>query len=199
MQDNITGNQIVSKLDSLEFFNLTAQSELDRAKNEMIKSKNELNFFSGALRGETTDFIDNRFFWIDCEELFEIGGLIEYLNKVKPTFKKLNLKFEYSNEKSEQTENYWIHTIELNDKKYKAFEGEFTDYDWEIAYVNFIVILNDQLKIQNNENRFYPIKCGNGGEFVLLTNEQFKVVKDNYPNDDEHPKKLSDWKRENGL
>jgi hypothetical protein len=195
----LTGIEIVSKLDSLEFFNMTDQSELERAKNEMIESKNKLNYFSGTMRGETMDFTDNRFFSVDCEELFEIGGLTEYLGKVKLTFEKLDLELEYSNEKSEQTDNYWKHTIELNGKEYVAFDGAFSDYDWGIAYANFISMLNDQLKIQNSDNRFYPIRCDNGGEIVLLTNVQFKVIKNNYPNDNDNPQKLIDWKRKNGL
>jgi len=199
IKQKLTGNQIVAKLDSLNFFNLTDQSELMRAKNEMVKSKDELNFFSGTLRGETMDYTDRRFYSIDCEELFEVGGLTEYLEKVKPTFEKLNLELEYANEKSEQIENYWNHTIEINGKEYKAFNGEFSDDDWGIAYINFISILNDQLELQNSKNRFYPIKCGNGGEMVLLTKEQFEFVKENYPNDSEHPKRLSDWKSEYGL
>jgi hypothetical protein len=198
-KQKLTGNQIVAKLDSLDFFNLTAESELELTKNEMVKSKNEMNFFSGTLRGETMEFTDNRFYAVDCEELFEIGGLTEYLNKVRPTFEKLGLNLYYANEKSEQSENYWKHTIELNGKEYIAFDGTFSDNDWGIAYTNFISILNDQLGLQNSKNRFYPIRCGNDGEMVLLTNEQYQVVKENYPNDNEHPKKLSEWKRENGL
>ena len=198
-EQKLTGNQIVAKLDSLDFFNLTDQSELEQTKNEMVKSKDELNFFSGTLRGETMDFTDNRFYWIDCEELFEIGGLTEYLDKVKPAFEKLNLNFNYANEKNEQSENYWKHTIELNGKEYIAFDGAFTDKDWGIAYANFISILNDELELQNSKNRFYPIRCDNGGEMVLLTDKQFEIVKENYPNDNEHPKKLSEWKLENGL
>lgn len=198
-KQKLTGNQIIAKLDSLDFFNLTEQSELERTKNEMVKSKDELNFFSGTLRGETMDFTDNRFYSIDCEELFEIGGLTEYLDKVKPTFEKLNLELKYVNEKSEQSEDYWEHTIELNGKKYKAFDGVFSDNDWGIAYANFISILNDQLELQNSNNRFYPIRCDNGGEMVLLTNEQFEIVREHYPNDNEHPKKLSEWKRKNRL
>src|SRR5690606_28673717 len=122
------------------------------AKKELAESKDNLNYFSGAMRGETVDFTDNRFFWIDCEELFEVGGLKIYLEKVKPTFKKLGLEFEYENEKSEQNGDSWNHTIEINGKQYTAFDGEFSEADWEIAYINFIEMLNDQLELQNSNN-----------------------------------------------
>ena len=195
----LSGKEIVSELDKLEFFNLTDESELETVKQEFAESKDKWNFFSGTMRGETTDYTDNRFFAVDCETLFETDGLTEYLDKVKSSFEKLELKLDYANEKSEQTDNYWKHTIELNGTEYVAFDGQFTDYDWGIAYLNFIKMLNSELKNQNSENRFYPIKCDNDGEMVLLTFKQFDFAKKHFPNDNEHPKKLSEWKNINGL
>src|SRR5690606_9181375 len=163
------------------------------------ESKDKWNFFSGTMRGKTTDYTDNRFFAVDCETLFETGGLIEYLDEVKPSFEKLGLKLNYANEKSEQTESYWKHTIELNGNEYIAFEGLFSEYDWKIAYLNFIKMLNLELENQNSQNRFFPIKCDNDGEMVLLTFKQFDFIKKHYPNDNEHPKELSEWKNINGI
>jgi len=195
----LSGKEIVSELDKLEFFNLTDKSELETVKQEFAESKDKWDFFSGTMRGETTDYTDNRFFAVDCETLFETDGLNEYLDKVKFSFEKLGLKLNYANEKSEQTENYWKHSIELNGTEHIAFEGTFTDYDWGIAYLYFIKMLNTELENQNNENRFYPIKCDNDGEMVLLTFKQFDFVKKQFSNDHEHPKKLSEWKNINGL
>ena len=197
--EKLSGKQIVSELDKLEFFNLIEVAELDIAKKEFAESKDKWNFFSGTMRGETTDYTDNRFFTVDCETLFESGGLTKYLDKVKLSFEKLGLKLSYTNEKSKQIENHWKHTIELNGNEYIAFKGNFTEYDWGIAYLNFIKMLNTELKIQKSENRFYPIKCGNDGEMVLLTFEQFDFIKTQFPNDNEHPKELSEWKKINGL
>ena len=195
----LSGKEIVSELDKLEFFNLTDKSELETVKQEFAESKDKWNFFSGTMRGETTDYTDNRFFTVDCETLFETDGLTDYLDKVKFSFEKLGLKLNYVNEKSEQTENYWKHTIELNGTEYIAFDGQFTEYDWGIAYLNFIKMLNSELENQNSENRFYPIKCDNDGEMVLLTFKQFDFAKKHFPNDKEHPKKLSEWRNINGL
>ena len=195
----LSGKEIVAELDKLQFFNLTDESELGTVKKGFAESKDKWDFFSGTMRGETTDYTDNRFFAVDCETLFETDGLTEYINKVKFSFDKLGLKLNYTNEKSEQTENYWKHTIELNGTEYTAFEGAFTDYDWGIAYANFITMLNEELKVQKSDNRFYPIKCDNGGEMVLLTFKQFDFTKKHFTNDNEHPKKLSEWKNINGL
>lgn len=195
--ERLDGATIINELEKLGYFDLTNPSELENAKKEMAESSDILEYFSGTTRGETLDFVDNRFFFIDCEELFETDGLIYYLNKVKVTFEKLNLKLKISNEKSNQTDEYWKHTIELNDKEYIAFDDKFSMYDWHIAYLNFIIMLNDQLEIQGNENRFYPIRADNDGEIVLLTDKQFQHIKKHFPDDDEHPKTISNWKEIN--
>lgn len=193
------GTEIVNKLEKLNFFNLTEKSDLNDEKEELARAYNENNFFEGALRGETLEFLDNRFYFIDSEELFKVGGLINYLKTVKPVFEKLDLKLNYSNEKSFQNEKHWRHTIELNSREYIAFDNNFSKQDWNIAYVMFIEMLNEELEIQNSEERFYPISSQNDGRMVLLTKKQFEFIKENYPNDKEHPKELAVWKKENNL
>jgi hypothetical protein len=196
---NFNGKQIVEELDKLNFFNLTHESEVNEEKRLLEESYNEYNFFEGNLRGETLSFVDNRFYFVDGEELFEIGGLVEYLKIVKPVFAKLNLKLDYSNEKSFQTDKYWKHTIELNGREYIAFNSSFGELDWGIAYVNFIEMLNCELSAQKSEERFYPISCQNDGRIVLLTPKQFEFVKKHYPNDGEHPQEIEIWKKENNI
>lgn len=143
-------------------------------------------------------FIDNRFYFVDSEELFEIGGLIKYLEIVKLVFEKLDLKLNYSNE-SIQTDKYCKHTIELNGREYVAFDSNFGKLNWGIAYVNFIKMLNSELSAQKSEERFYPISCQNDGRIVLLTAKQFEFVKKHYPNDGEHPQEIEIWKKENNI
>jgi len=60
-------------------------------------------------------------------------------------------------------------------------------------------MLNDQLRLQKSNEQFYPISSGNDGRMVLLTPKQFEFVKANYPKDNEHPKEINDWKRNNGF
>jgi hypothetical protein len=195
----LTGKQVVAELEKLNFFNLTEKEDLKDTKTEFEKSYNELNFFEGNMKGESVIFTDNRFYVIDCETLFEGGGLIQYLETVKKSFEKLNLKLEFSDEFNNQTEKHWTHKIKLNGKEYVAFDNNFGETDWGISFVNFIEMLNDQLKLQNSNERFYPISSGNDGRMVLLTKEQFEFIKANYPNDKEHPKEISDWKINYGL
>lgn len=195
----LSGKEAVNTLDSLGFFDLTSKTELATVKKEFAVSKDSLNFFWGTMRGDTTEYTDNRFFAVDCETLFEEGGLTEYLDLVTLSFEKLGLDLVYSDEKSEQVEASWTHTIKLNGVEYIAFKGTFSEYDWGNAYVNFIEMLNDQLKRQENDNRFYPILCQNDGHIVLLTPKQFDFVHKYYPTTSEYPKALQEWKRINGL
>ncbi|WP_289659330.1 hypothetical protein [Flavobacterium panacagri] len=189
----LSGKEIVSKLNRLNFFNLTDKKDLKISKEDFEKSYNELSFFEGYMRDDLS-FTDNRFYVIDSETLFEGGGLTEYLEIVKKSFDKLNLKLLISDEFESQSDKHLLHKIKLNGKEYIAFDNDFGNYDWTIAYLNFIEMLNDQLKIQGSDEQFYPISSGNDGKIVLLTKEQFEFVKENYPNDYNHPKEIVDWK-----
>ena len=195
----LTGKQVVEQLEHLKFFDLTSKSEIPLEKNEVEKSYDKYDFFDGAIRGETLEYVDNRFVFIDCEELFESGGLINYLKIVKPIFEKLGLNLEYSNEKEKQTESYYKHTIQINGKEYIAFDGNFSDFDWDIAYVKFIEILNEELKLQKSDEKFYPISSENDGKMVLLSAKQFDFIKVNYPDDKQNPKSIEVWKKEREL
>jgi hypothetical protein len=199
IQKKLSGKEVIKELEKLGYFNLTNESEIDTVKHGFEKAYSNLNFFQGPMRREPLSFMDNRYHWVDCEELFEIGGLTEYLTQVKWTFEKLGLELRCGNEKSEQFQNSWKHTIQLNGNEYIAFDGQFSELDWGIAYVNFIEMLNAELKRQNSDEQFYPIKCGNDGMFVLLTSKQLDFINLNYPIDDEHPTTMSNWKSRNGL
>ena len=191
--NKLTGKEIVQELNRLNFFNLTDKNDLKITRDEFEKSYNQLNFFEGQMR-EDLSFTDNRFYFIDSETLFEGEGLIQYLETFKVLFDKLNLKLVISEEFESQTDKHLLHKIKLNGKEYIAFDNNFGNYDWTIAYLNFIEMLNDQLVIQESNEQFYPISCGNDGRIVLLTKKQFEFVKYNYPNDYNHPKEIVDWK-----
>lgn len=189
----LSGKEIVSELNRLNFFNLTDKKDLKITKDDFEKSYDELSFFEGHMRDDLS-FTDNRFYFIDSETLFEGEGLIQYLETVKISFDKLNLKLLISDEFEDQTDKHLLHKIKLNGKEYIAFNNDFGSYDWTIAYLDFIEMLNDQLKIQGTDEQFYPISSGNDGRIVLLTKKQFEFVKMNYPTDKEHPKEIIDWK-----
>lgn len=198
-ENKLTGAEVVNELEKLGFFSLTDSVYLESSKKSIEESYNKYKFFDGELIGESLQYADNRFYNIDCETLYEIGGLTEYLDMIKISFDKLDLRLEYSDETIEQGNDYWKHTIKLNGKEYIAFEGKFSYNDWGIAYVNFVKMLNDQLEIQKSDERFYPVIASEDGRIVLLNSHLAKFVKDIYPNDNEHPKDLEEWMKENKL
>ncbi|MEM8508162.1 MAG: hypothetical protein AAF717_10050 [Bacteroidota bacterium] len=198
-QKKLSGTEVVEELEKLGYFNFTSESELDTVKADFKNSYNDLSFFQGPTREESLRFLDNRYHWIDLEELFEIGGLTNYLAQVKPTFEKLGLELEFGNEKSQQADNSWKHTIELNGIEYVAFDGHFSDLDWGIAFVNFIEMLNAELRRQNSVEQFFPVNSKNDGMFVLLTPEQLDFVLSIYSVENENPTTMGTWKSLNGL
>lgn len=192
--DKVPVDTVIQQLIQADLFKITDSEYLDSAKQNLIDSYVKYDYFGGYTYPDSLRYVDYRFYFVDSEELFEIGGLTEYLDLVKPTFEKLGLKFEYKNEQSIDKENFWKHTIEVNEKEYIAFEGKMNSYDlWDKAYLNFIELLNDQLKMQGSEEQFYPIRSANDGMIVMLTNRQFEIVKKYYPNDNDHPKSIDNW------
>lgn len=196
--EKVPVDTVIQQLIQADLFKITDSEYLDSAKQNLIDSYVKYDYFGGYTYPDSLRYVDYRFYFVDSEELFEIGGLTEYLDLVKPTFEKLGLKFEYKNEQSIGKENFWKHTIEVNEKEYIAFEGEMSSYDlWDKAYLNFIELLNDQLKLQGSEEQFYPIRSANDGMIVMLTKRQFEIVKKYYPNDNDHPKSIDNWINQN--
>jgi len=197
--DKVSADTVISQLLKADLFNIIDSLYLDSATQDLIDSYIKYDYFGGYAYPDSLRFVDFRFYNIDSEELFEIGGLTEYLDLVKPTFDKLDLKFNYTNENSVDKENYWKHTIEINGKEYIAFEGGMDSYDlWDKAYLNFIEMLNDQLRLQGSNEQFYPIRSDNDGMIVMLTTKQLEIIKKYYPVDKDHPKTIADWKKSYG-
>jgi hypothetical protein len=192
-----SGKEVVTELEQHGFFRLMDASEVEAAKNNLIELYHRLKVFDGTLKDDVLEYTDNRFYAIDAEELFEIGGLEIYLKLAKTSFDKLNLKLEFANEQSIDTYEGkgWYHSIDINGKTYVAFDGKFGYKSWERAYINFIVMLNDQLRLQGSKEQFYPIICDNDGRMVLLTKKLFEIVQKYYPKDNQHPMELEQWKQ----
>ncbi|PXV68923.1 hypothetical protein CLV62_101189 [Dysgonomonas alginatilytica] len=197
--ENKEGRFIIEELDRAGFFNITDLVELDRAKLEMIQSYDKLRYFGARFYDNSLLSVDNRFYNIDTEDLFEPGGLIQYLNHVENTFSRLNLIFEYGceveyEELQKKNPDYWKHTIKINEKEYVAFEGKIDEKSWGIAFINFANMLNDQLKLQGSKEQVYLIYECNDGQIVFLTDEMYNLVKKYYPNDRDRPRSVEEWK-----
>jgi hypothetical protein len=196
--DKITGKTVIEELEVADFFKITDKSRLSEVKNYMISSFEKNQYFGGLTYEDSIIFIDHRFYFIDQEELFEIGGLVKYLNEIKRTFNLLNLKLEISNEDNHEetfSNNFWEHTVELNKKKYTAFKGDMDENSWGIAMLNFAKMINNELSFQKSKEQVYLIYEGNGGMLVFLTPEIFEIVKKYYPDDSNRPMIIEAWKK----
>lgn len=189
------GATFIKELEELEYFKLTEPDKVSKVKIELLETLEEHNFFLTKTEDESFIYLDHRFYSIDSEDLFEIGGLIEYLELVRPSFNKLGLAFDFKNEVSLDVGDYWKHTIEINGRLYNAFDSPFNDDEWELAYANFIEMLNSELAIQGSDEKFYAIRSGNDGSIVMLTNQQFFLITTSYPSPQDNPIELADWKK----
>jgi hypothetical protein len=175
------GSEIVKELDEAEYFKYTKSEKLEEIKNNLIESFDKYKILSTINDDDTYEPFDSRLHFCDGEALFEIGGIEEYLTMVKPAFEKRKLNLNWENEISEENGNNWKHLITVNGKEYVVFEGDMTSlFAWGIAQKKFYELLNDQLEIQNSGNRIYPISGGEQGEFVFLSDEQFKIIKEHF-------------------
>lgn len=190
----LKGKEFIRELEKLGYFKLTEPDKVNEVKSDLLETLDEHNFFLTKTEDESLIYLDNRFYFVDSEELFEIGGLKEYLQLVNPSFEKLGLQFDFEKEVSLDDGDYWKHTIEINGREYIAFDGPFDDDVWKLAYANFIEMLNSELSIQGSNEKFYVIRSGNDGSIVMLTYQQFALINNSYPGTRDMPIELNDWK-----
>jgi hypothetical protein len=114
---------------------------------------------------------------IDGEELaeFSFDFFLPNLNNV---LKKRN--FEVNIRKSNQIE--FDNTIFINDEEVKLY----TQYDmennsfWDIAPRNFFRKINELLKKQKSNEKFFLLYEGNDLHVILLTDKQLKIICEKY-------------------
>ncbi|MFY8019620.1 MAG: hypothetical protein ACOVP1_00430 [Bacteroidia bacterium] len=191
------GNKIVEQLSELGYFKyMNDAEEIDELKKQLVDSINNYNSLITIDSGENFEPIDKRLFFCNGETLFEIGGLEEYLNYIKPSFKSRNLSLECTNEISNQVDNHWSHKITVNAKEYVAFEGDMDNINaWGYAQLNFYEMMNDVLERQNSDEQVYPIYAGEDGQFIFLNKEQFEYIESIELQDEFKPRTISDWKK----
>lgn len=184
---------IVEKLDEFGYFKYAALSDIPDIKNNLVDSLTTLNYLSYLSFDESPyNSKDYRHYFFDGEDLFEEGGFIWQLEAMKTLFDKMNFKIEISNHIEEwDNEKGLNHFITLNRKEYVIFKN-FNDYGWGEAAQRFAEIINDQLEIQDKDERLYLVSGGNDGSAVYLTDKQFELL-DPILKGKERPLKVNDW------
>ena len=89
------GREFIKELEKLEYFKLTEPAKISEVKVDLLETLEEHNFFLTKTEDESLIYLDNRFYSIDSEELFEIGGLLEYLELFKRIKRKTCVRIKY--------------------------------------------------------------------------------------------------------
>jgi hypothetical protein len=186
--------QIVQQLEILSYFKYASPTDIPEIKKEMVDSLSRFNYLGTVFFDQgfyhSKDF---RHYPLDNEELFEEGGFTYYLQTMKILFDKMDFKLEISNHIEEDGEKGLNHFITLNGKEYIIFKN-FSDAGWGEAAQRFAQIINDQLNLQNKEEKLYLISGGNDGHAVFLSDAQFALL-DPILKGFERPFKVEDWCR----
>lgn len=168
---------VVGRLMELGYFKYAAPEDLDELKNELCTSISDFGILSTSYLGTTTIPKDHRLYLLDGEELFEEGGFTNALNQMQELFNKMNLKFEISDhiEEWDDTAKALNHELTVNGKRYEIFKS-MKEYGWGEAALYFAQMINDQLHLQQKDEKMYLINGGNDGSAVFLTHDQLDVV-----------------------
>jgi hypothetical protein len=146
---------IVEKLNELGYFKYAAEDDLPEIRKDLIDSLTKLNYLSCVSFDESPyNSKDYRHYHFDGEDLFEDGGFIWQLDAMKTLFDKMNFKLEITNHIEDwDNEKGLNHFITLNGKEYVIFKNFNDDYGWGEAAQRFAEIINDQLELQNKDER----------------------------------------------
>jgi hypothetical protein len=188
----LNGILVAEILSDLDYFKYTSPEDIEAVKTEIIEGFDDDRILCTAnLKESPYTPLCYRLYGCDGEDLFEMGGITELLEDIHPTFKKFNIPLSWKDDFI--SDDLLEHTIVINDKKYYAFKGDPNKMNaWAWATRNFIEIINDQLSLNNSNERLLPIMSGNEGNMVFLTEEQYKYIRTHFDKK-EGPMQLDIW------
>lgn len=163
IENNKYGNELI-KEDFLKFANT---QKIDSVKIEIINSFDIYN-------EETYKFAS-----IDAEELaeFNFEFFLPQLNKILEK-RNVTLTVKTTND-YETTSNILVNNERIN--LYTKQELDNKTF-WDAAPRNFFKKVNEILKSNNSDEKFYLLYGGNDLSTLLLTEKQFQIIKNYYKN-----------------
>ena len=186
--------EVVMQLANHGYYKYTDSSDMDSLKEDLISTIAEYGILSTIYFEKTFTPKDYRYYLFDGETVFEYGGFDNAFKDMKGLFDKIGLKLEISNhiEENDPITNGLNHELTVNGKRYIIFKN-FKDYGWGEAAQKFAELINDQLQIQNKNERLYLINGGNDGAAVFLTDKQFEIIDKIVIDDLWKPLKVDKW------
>lgn len=164
---------LVKQLEHLGYFQYAEPADVAELKADLTSSITA-GFISTLYHKRTLLPLDFRLYSLDGETLFEQDGFTDYLKEMAPLFDKMDFELRISHH-VEEADAYLNHSITLNGKDYIIFD-HFDGYGWGEAAQRFAEILNDQLALQQKQERLYLINGANDGSAVFLTEAQFQLL-----------------------
>jgi len=159
-----------NELEGLGYFRYAGKGDLERMKQEMGR---------GLRKGIATGVAgDPRLFLLDGEGLFATGGMTGMLKEMSSLFEKMRIPMTISanREDWDETGKGWnLLEMTLNGKRYVLFR-EFAGTGAVEAVQRFADMLNDQLRMQKSDERFYLINGGGDTRGIFLTSAQHALI-----------------------
>lgn len=182
----------VNQLAELGYYKYADTKDIDALKKDLCSSLAEYGVLSTIYNERTFIPHDNRLFLFDGETLFEEGGFMEAIDRMRPLFDKMNFRVDI-NDHIEEADSFGLnHFVTINGKPYIVFEN-FDGYGWGEAAQRFAEIINDQLKLQHKAEQLYLINGANDGLSICLTDEQHQLIDRVLTDDYWKPLKVEKW------
>lgn len=167
----------VEQLVLLGYYKYADAKDVDSLKKELASSIAGYGILSTIYFDRPVRPKDYRYYIFDGETVFEQGGFNDYLNDMHVFFDKSGLKLDITRhiEELDTVSGGIKHELTVNGKLYVIFK-DFKGDGWGLAARKFAEMLNDQLRLQNIDERLYLINGGNDGNAVFLSDEQFALI-----------------------
>ena len=153
-------------------------------KNDFLKYANQFKIDTLKTKLKKSFYIYDeeiyKFVHIDAEELAEFNFTF-FLPQLNRMLHKRNLNLTINLTKNYQT----TYEIILNDEVVKLYSKDQLDNFkfWDSAPRIFFKKINEILKINKKDERFYLLYGGNDLAVLLLTEKQFEIIKRKYINE----------------
>jgi hypothetical protein len=184
----------VKQLIDLGYYKYADPMDVDSLKEDLIATIAKYGILSTLYFDKSLTPKDYRYYMFDGETVFEQNGFTDMLKDMKGSFDKMGLKLEIINhiEEVDPVTKGLHHELTLNGKRYVIFKN-FKDYGWGEAAQKFAEMINDQLQLQNIDERLYLINGANDGTAVFLTEQQFQLIDKTFTDDRWKPMKADKW------
>lgn len=193
--------RVVNQLSELGYYKYANPGDVDSLKADLVSSISAYGVLSTLFPDRPTSLDqpiiskDYRYYLFDGETIFEKGGFTSTLKEMQAFFDKIDLKLDITNhiEEINPATRGLNHELTVNGKQYIIFHELTRGYAWDDAAKKYAEMINDQLEMQNKNERLYLISGGNDGAAVFLTDELFQFINKLLVDEQWKPLPVSRW------